>query len=262
MNTEQIEKRTNQWPWSEGLMGVRFCLICVKTVVLLPFLWHPQPGLWPPRLEGGCTPEPCAKLQWWFWCQGVWRRGLSSHLPLFLGSPEEGGQGVPPLDPWQAQPAEGCPTTLRTLFVVHRQVGAVLPSSNTWNSGVHCPHQTNKTPGECSSWWSRTNRQLWGDWHLPGAVELYSSPPKAHTMETLCSYCACQHHKARWKWPQWRCQVRRNYVFALLSRLNLIFHAPKGTSSCSETFVAQSRRKLSSAIRFVFSKNAIFFRTS
>lgn len=56
--------------------------------------------------------------------------------------------------------------------------------------------------------------------------------------------------------------VRRNYVFALLSRLNLIFHAPKGTSSCSETFVAQSRRKLSSAIRFVFSKNAIFFRTS
>lgn len=186
-------------------MGVRFCLICVKTVVLLPFLWHPQPGLWPPRLEGGCTPEPCAKLQWWFWCQGVWRRGLSSHLPLFLGSPEEGGQGVPPLDPWQAQPAEGCPTTLRTLCVVHRQVGAVLLSSSTWNSGVHCPHQTNKTPGECSSWWSRTNRQLWGDWHLPGAVELYSSPPKTHTMETLCSYCACQHHKARWKWPQWRC---------------------------------------------------------
>lgn len=57
-------------------------------------------------------------------------------------------------------------------------------------------------------------------------------------------------------------EVRRNDVFALLSRLNLIFHAPKGTSSCSETFVAQSWRKLSSAIRLVFSKNTIFFRTS
>lgn len=56
--------------------------------------------------------------------------------------------------------------------------------------------------------------------------------------------------------------VRRNYVFVLVSMLNLIFHAPKWTRSYFETFVAQSWRELSSALRFLFSKKTILFWTS
>lgn len=159
------------------------------------------PGLWPPCLEGIAHLSLVQNFS-----AGLKPGSVEERFgPLCLGSPEGDGQGVPLLWPWQAQLAEGCPKTLWSLCMVHRQVGAALLSSNTWNSGAHCPHQTNKTPCECSSWWSRTNRQLWGDWHFPRAVELYSSPLKAHTMETLCCYCACQRHKARWKWPQWRC---------------------------------------------------------
>lgn len=147
-------------------MGVIFCLICVKIVAPLPFLWHLflRHLFLPLRawavtslLRRGCTPEPRAKLQWWFWCQGMLRRALGSHLPL------------------------GSPIRLRKLLV-------------------------NAAPGEAGH-----TGQLWGDWHFPGAVELYSSPPGVHTMETLCCCCTCQPHKARWKWPQWRCHGEKKW---------------------------------------------------
>lgn len=184
-------------------MGVRFCLICVKIVTPLPFLGHPLLPLraWAvtSSIGRGWTPEPSAKLQWCFWCQCWGEHWVLTYLCAASRGMDKGchccGLGKPSLLKVAQQPFKPCAWCTGRWELCY---------SNTWKSGVHCPHQIDKTPCECSSWGSRTNRQLWRDWHFPGAVELYSSPPRAHTMEALCCYCTCQHHKARWKWPQWR----------------------------------------------------------
>lgn len=170
-------------------MGVRFCLICVKTVTPLPFHWHPLFRLRPPCSEGVVHLSLEQKLQWMFWCEKVLRGGLKSHLPPYPGSPEGDGWRVLFLGLWWAQCTEGHPTN--PLVLVHGpQMGGNTPTyhSNTWN--LWCSlliSETSKTLGECSSLQSRTNSWHWREAGIsPRLQELCSSPLKAHTMNTLC----------------------------------------------------------------------------
>lgn len=174
--------------------------------------------------------------------------GLS---PAPVPGQSRGTQSVPFLWPWQAQPTGGCPITLQSLWVVHRQVGTpATPETLVFAAHIRLTKLiVNAAPGET------------------GQTDSFGETGTALLQEfTQWRHCAATALASVTK-PGGNdhsegATVRRNYVFALLSRLNLIFHAPKGTSSCSETFVAHSRGKLSSAIGFVFSKNTIFFRTS
>lgn len=231
----------------------------------LPFHWHPLFPLRPPCSEGVVHLSLEQKLQWMFWCEKVLRGGLKSHLPPYPGSPEGDGWRVLFLGLWRAQCTEGHPTS--PLVLVHGpQMGGNTPTyhSNTWNLW-------------CSLLISGTSKLL-------GSAVPCKAGQTAGIGERLAFHQGCRNSSALlWKLIQWThcastalanitkpdgndrsegAMVRRNYVFVLVSMLNLIFHAPKWTRSCFETFVAHSWRELSSALRFLFSKKTILFWTS
>lgn len=239
-------------------MGVRFCLICVKIVTHLPFLWHPLPlRAWAviSSIGRGWTPKPCAKLQWWFWCQcwgehwaltcpcaGGWTRcatAVALASPVYWKLPNNPSNLV-----HGAQAGGSCATATpeSLVFTAHIRLTKLPVNAAPGEAGQ--TDSSGETGISLGLWSSTALLQELTQWRHCAATALASiTKPGGNDRSEGAT-------------------VRRNYVFALLSRLNLIFHAPKGTSRCSETFVAQSWRKLSSATRFVFSKNTIFFRTS
>ena len=187
-----MKKGTNQRPRSEGLMGVRFCLISVlEQWPLFHFtdthFFLSGPGLWPPCLEGVVHLSLERKLQWMFWCEEGWRRGLSSHPSPCPAAPRERDKVGCSRGFSELSALKVAQLTFWSLCVVHRAAGVCWPS-NTWN--LWCSlltSDTSKTPWECSSLQSRRNSQCWGAAGIPPRLqELCSSPLKAPTMKTLC----------------------------------------------------------------------------
>lgn len=226
-------------------MGVRFCLISALEQLHLFHLIYTQfflsgPALWPPCLEG-------VVHLWCFWCEEALRRETSSSR----------GYSHPPHVTQLSDAAHGPLASSVPCRLPNQRFGPCA-----WPSG-HRSHQAlAKLLGSTVSYKTRQTaggrESLAFHWGFRNSAALLWKPVQwRHCASTALTNITKPGRNDHAKVP-WREEIK----CLLMTRLNLIYHAPKWSSSCSESFGAQSWRKLSSAIRFMVSKNTILFQTS